>query len=592
MREICGSTLTLIRLTLRAVPLLATIEFVSVMGMAVAAPLLTYGLGLTANGLATGGDWRTGLIWLGGGLAATLVARIASSAVQATMEDQLEGHLDRELLDLTSGIPGIAHHERPDIADRLAHIREESRELKYGATALGSSFAVLAGSVTIMVLLVTVHPVLLTLVILAGVRIWVAGRTGGNLQRIQRETATHHRKIQLLTDLAGSPRHGLEIRAYGLRGLLLDEFERLHRARDVPRWTAYRRGIWRDLLMTMVFTTGYGCAIAFVLWQTRLGNLNAGDVAMVVLLIPQLDRTASGLATSTRQMARMLDTVANLRWLRRYAEEHSWSSGRTPAPTHLREGIRLRGVSFGYPGSSRQAVTDLDLFLPAGSTVAIIGDNGAGKSTLAKLLLRLYDPTSGTVEVDGIDLQQLDPRSWHERTSAGFQDFVKYEFTAQETIGIGDLARMDDLESLQAAARRGGAADVVAELPAGLATQLGRRFAGGVDLSGGQWQRLALARAFMRPHPLLLTLDEPTAALDPEAEYALFERFAAASSRTTRRNGGITVLVSHRFSTVRMADLIVVMEAGRILEIGTHDQLLNSGGLYHELFNLQAKAYL
>ncbi|MFG2075405.1 ABC transporter ATP-binding protein [Nonomuraea maritima] len=592
MREILSSTLTLIRLTLRAVPLLATIEFVSVMGMAVAAPLLAYGLGLTANGLATGGAWQAGLIWLGVGLGGTLVARIASSAVQATMEDQLEGHLDRELLDLTSGIPGIAHHERPDIADRLAHIREESRELKYGATALGSFLAVLAGSATIMVLLVMIHPVLLTLVILAGVRIWIAGRTGRNLQRIQRETAAHHRKIQLLTDLAGSPRHGLEIRAYGLRSVLLDEFERLHRNRDVPRWTAFRRGVWRDLLMTMVFTTGYGCAIAFVLWQTRLGNLNAGDVAMVVLLIPQLDRTASGLATSTRQMARMLDTVANLRWLRRYAEEHSWSSGRTPAPTHLRDGIRLRNVSFGYPGSTGQAVTDLDLFLPAGSTVAIIGDNGAGKSTLAKLLLRLYDPTGGTIEVDGIDLHQLDPRSWHERTSAGFQDFVKYEFTAQETIGIGDLARMDDLESLEAAARRGGATDVVAELPAGLATQLGRRFAGGVDLSGGQWQRLALARAFMRTQPLLLTLDEPTAALDPVAEYALFERFAAASSRTTRRNGGITVLVSHRFSTVRMADLIVVMEAGRIIEVGTHHQLLDSGGLYHELFNLQAKAYM
>ncbi|WP_345395077.1 ABC transporter ATP-binding protein [Nonomuraea salmonea] len=335
--------------------------------------------------------------------------------------------------------------------------------------------------------------------------------------------------------------------------------------------------------MTMLFTIGYGCAIAFVLWQTRMGALHAGDVAMVVLLIPQLDRTASGLATSTRQMARMLDTVAGLRWLRRYAEEHSWPSGRTPAPTRLRDGIRLRSVSFGYPGSSGQAVSDLNLFLPAGSTVAIIGDNGAGKSTLAKLLL-LYDPTHGVVEIDGIDLHELDPRSWHERTSAGFQDFVKYEFTAQETIGIGDLARMNDPESLRAATRRGGATDVLAELPAGSATQLGRRFAGGVDLSGGQWQRLALARAFMRPRPLLLVLDEPTAALDPEAEHALFERFAAASSRTTRHNGGITVLVSHRFSTVRMADLIVVMEAGRVIEVGTHDELLASGGLYHELF--------
>ena len=591
MREILGCTLTLIRLTLRAVPLLATIEFGSVIGMAVAAPLLAYGLGLTADGLATGGDWRAGLFWLAGGLAMTFVARIASSAVQATMEDQLEGCLDRELLELTCGIPGIAHHERPDIADRLAHIREESRELKYGATVLGSSLAVLAGSVTIMALLVAIHPVLLALVLVGAARIWVAGRTGRALQRVQRETAAHHRRIQLLTDLAGSPGHGLEIRAYGLRRLLLDEVARLHRDRDVPRWMAFRRAVWRDLSMTMVFTAGYGGAIAFVLWQARVGALNAGDLAMVVLLIPQLDRTAAGFATSTRQLVRMLDTVANLRWLRRYAEEHSWPEGRAPAPARLRAGIRLRGVGFSYPGASAPAVADLDLFLPAGSTVAVVGDNGAGKSTLVKLLTRLYDPSHGTIEADGIDLRHIDPRSWHERTSAHFQDFVRYEFTARETVGIGDLTRLDDDESLRAAAREAGAAEVVAGLPAGWATQLGRRFTGGINLSGGQWQRLALARAFMRRDPLVLVLDEPTAALDPEAEHALFERFAAAAC-ATRHTGGITVVVSHRFTTVRTAGLIVVMAAGRIAEVGTHNYLLDRGGLYRELFDLQAKAYL
>ena len=236
-------------------------------------------------------------------------------------------------------------------------------------------------------------------------------------------------------------------------------------------------------------------------------------------------------------------------------------------------------------------LTDVNLFLPAGSTVALVGENGAGKTTLVKLLARMYDPTAGALLVDGADLRTIDPASWRLKMSAGFQDFVKYEWSARDVVGIGDTDRIDDEAAIRRALVRGDAEPVVDKLPDGLDTQLGKKFTGGVELSGGQWQRLALARAFMRERPLLLLLDEPTAALDPEAEHLLFERFAEASQVAARETGGVTVLVSHRFSTVRMADLIVVMIDGRIAEVGSHEELVELGGRYAELFEMQARAY-
>ncbi len=228
--------------------------------------------------------------------------------------------------------------------------------------------------------------------------------------------------------------------------------------------------------------------------------------------------------------------------------------------------------------------------LPAGAVVAIVGENGAGKTTLVKLLAKMYEPSSGSILIDDVPLARMPCRRWRARLAGAFQDFFRFEFRAAHTVGLGDVPRMDDRPSWTTAVERAGAADVVERLKAGLDTQLGPTWPEGVELSFGQWQKLALARGFMRDQPLLLILDEPTAALDAETEHALFERYAAAA-RGTDTSGRITLLVSHRFSTVRMADLIVVLDGARLVEVGTHDELMAKRGQYAELYGIQAAAY-
>jgi ATP-binding cassette subfamily B protein len=241
---------------------------------------------------------------------------------------------------------------------------------------------------------------------------------------------------------------------------------------------------------------------------------------------------------------------------------------------------------------------DVNLHLQPDSVVAIVGENGAGKTTLVKLLCRLYRPTSGRILVDGTDLARISPDAWRSRVAGAFQDFFRFEFRVRHTVGVGDLSRIDDAVAVSAAVDRAGADDVVDQLVAGIETQLGPTWPEGVEISFGQWQKLALARGFMREHPLLLVLDEPTAALDAETEHALFERYAAVArsggnnaDRKRRSNGGITILVSHRFSTVRMSDFIVVLDGAHVVESGTHEDLVALGGQYAELYAIQAAAY-
>jgi len=268
----------------------------------------------------------------------------------------------------------------------------------------------------------------------------------------------------------------------------------------------------------------------------------------------------------------------------------------SPAPERLVKGIRFEHVSFAYPGTERRVLEDVSLELKPGSVVAIVGENGAGKSTLVKLLCRMYQPDEGRILVDGVDLAQIRADDWRARLAGAFQDFFRFEFQARHTVGIGDVPRLDDKTAVVAAITRAGADDVVGKLASGLDTQLGPTWPQGVEVSFGQWQKLALARGFMRDHPLLLVLDEPTAALDAETEHALFERYAAVArggqaDSSGASEGRITILVSHRFSTVRMADMIVVLDGARVVEMGSHEALMAKGGQYAELYGIQAAAY-
>ncbi|MBE1605741.1 ABC transporter ATP-binding protein [Actinopolymorpha pittospori] len=609
MRERWDSLVALVRITVAASPWLAATELLLVVVMAVAGPLQAYGVARIVNAVTGQGSVTAGAIILFGALAVAFGGLVLSDAVRHRLEDGIEIGLQSELLDLATKPPGIGHHEQPEIADRLGAAREEFRRLKGTAGTIGSGLAVLITTATVLVLLAGIHPLLLTLPLLGVLRLWASAYGARQFRHAITVTMEYNRRQAKLLDVVSHPGHGLEVRAFGLRGMLTDKIAEQFRLQNGPRWRARRQGHLLEIAARVLFGLAYGAAIVFVLWLARAGRATPGDVTMVMLLAPQTDQAAQRLSDSVRVLIAMLDVAGHIQWLRRHlGHQVAWAGAEEP-PTTLRHGIELRNVSFAYPAAERPVLRDLSVYLPAGSTVALVGDNGAGKTTMVKLLARLYDPTDGSILVDGADLRAINHQAWRSRISAGFQDFVRYEYTAREAIGLGEPSRLggptqpragaesevrtsgdaftDD--SYDAAIDAGDARAVIDRLPDGLDTRLGKRF-GGTQLSGGQWQRLALARAFMRERPLLVLLDEPAAALDPETEHALLDRFNAAST-ATRETGGITLLVSHRLSTVRMADLILVFENGELTESGSHEDLMATGGSYAELFELQASAY-
>ncbi len=326
-------------------------------------------------------------------------------------------------------------------------------------------------------------------------------------------------------------------------------------------------------------------AVAFVALRMRA---SPGDVLLVLTAGWRLSNYIGATVGEIGFLRGIwLDGSKRMAWLEDYAAR-MLEGADTPAPDSLGRGIRFEHVSFTYPGTDKLVLDDVNLAIEPGTVVALVGENGAGKSTLVKLLCRMYPPSRGKITIDGVELARIHPEGWRERLAGAFQDFFRFEFKARHSVGLGDVPRLDDAAAVAAAVERAGASDVVAVLTAGLETQLGPTWPEGVDLSFGQWQKLALARGFMREKPLVLVLDEPTAALDAETEHALFERYAAAARDDESQ---ITLLVSHRFSTVRMADFIVVLDGARVVETGTHDALMAKRGQYAELYGIQAAAY-
>ncbi len=532
-----------------------------------------------------------GLVLTAVALLVTAIAAEATWPISDTVQDLVDRHIHDDLLQLTNAIPSTAHHEDPALADRLSLIENDVGAL-VGGPRLLEMLGSVASTITVIGLLASVQPALCLLLGVALLPAAIEVRGAVQLNHVQLGNARYHNLIQRCVNVLTSPRQGVEVRCFGLREPLLAVCSTAMAQRSRPRIALIQRFACYAVLSWLAFGAAYALAVWWTLTRLRNGQASVGDLSLLLLIGTQVIAAGKAITANVRMVADQMQAFARYQWLRDYSRQRRWSGGAATPPQRLRDGIRLRNVSFTYPtGSAKKALQCIDLHLPAGTTVAFVGANGAGKSTLVKLLACLYDPTEGEILVDGIPLRTIGPTAWRTRLSAGFQDYAKFEFLAVDSVGVGDLSGRTDRERVLAAVTDGQAQPVIANLPAGLDTQLGAAFEGGVDLSGGQWQRLALARAFMRDEPLLMLLDEPTAALDPHTEHALYDQYAAAARDMAKTTGAVTVLVSHRFSTVRMADLIVVVEDGRITELGSHDSLIRAGKRYATLFELQARAY-
>jgi ATP-binding cassette subfamily B protein len=495
----------------------------------------------------------------------------------------IEAHVAR----LQAKATTLELHERPDYLDRLQVLKDSALLLNRALESFIGFIGLLVQLALVIGLLASIHPVLVLLTLFAIPTTITATWRAGAERRADGEAAPHMRLARHLFELATTAGPGKELRVSGSA------------ARVVARWMA----AWMDAIRPLtavrwasalwytaawlVFSVAYVGALALV----ALGlHGSPGSILLVLAAGGGLTGYLGQTVNSATFLRFTLDAASRMAWLEDYASAQLETADLREAPERIVRGMRIENLSFRYPGTERLVLQDVTVDLPAGTVIAIVGENGAGKSTLVKLLCGLYAPTSGRILIDGTDLARIPTDVWRTRIAGAFQDFAKFEFAAMRAIGLGDLPREEVVPAVERAVVRGGAADVIERLPHGLRTQLGPTWKDGVEVSFGQWQKLALARGFMRDQPLLLVLDEPTAALDAETEHQLFERFAA-ESRTSDGTGRITILVSHRFSTVRMADLILVVDGARIVEHGPHERLMAQGGVYAELFDTQARSY-
>jgi ATP-binding cassette subfamily B protein len=523
---------------------------------------------------------------LGLGVSATLTwfLTTVSTRVQRRFRDKVTIALESHVARLQAGIVTIAHQERPEYLDRLSVLRNQVFVLDHMYMSVFSTSGWVLRLLVAIGLLVQVHPALALLAVFAVPTVFTSSWRPAVERRAEERRASSLRLASHLFTTATTASPAKEVRVTGIGPELVGDRRRAwewwYGPVSAARWTSAR---WHALAWA-VFGVAYVGAIVFV---SSFARASPGDV---LLVLATGGRLAAYVGATVGEIGFLrgiwMDGSQRLAWLEDYAASLV-AHADEPVPASLRNGITLEQVSFAYPGTERRVLENVSLTLPAGAVIALVGENGAGKTTLVKLLCKLYEPTAGQILVDGAPLGRMPAEQWRERLAGAFQDFFRFELPARQSVGVGDVPRVDDKDAVAAAVGRAGAEDVIAGLPAGLDTQLGPTWPGGVEVSFGQWQKLALARGFMREAPMLLVLDEPTAALDAETEAALFERYAAAARGRT----GITLLVSHRFSTVRMADLIVVLDGARVAQVGSHDALMALGGPYAELYRIQEQAY-
>lgn len=530
----------------------------------------------------------------GGAYAVTMAAMLLFQGIGVRLrmntDERMRMYLDGHVARLAARAASLQLFERPDLLDQIGLIRQNQERLGRAAGTLILTSAFVVRILTGLVILVSLHPLFLILPVLALAPVGASILQERLVQRAEEQTAEGRRLAEHLVEMATTAGSAKEIKIFGLEGEIQRRYEQtmLWIGRTVVRvrW----HGAFLLTAAWLLAGGGVVGGIALVALRAAEGLATPGDVLMALHVAVEVAGNVGPLASSLADFAAVLRLATYLTWLERHVQETAVEpENPLPAPARLEHGITLKGVAFRYPGSDRWVLRDVNLELPAGSVVALVGENGAGKSSLVKLLMRLYEPTEGCILADGTDLASIRVGEWRERCSAAFQDFARLELVARESVGVGDLRRMEDQQAVVGALDQAGASDFPAQLPQGLDTLLGRAW-GGADLSGGQWQKVAVSRGMMRSQPLLLTLDEPTAALDPDSEYALFQRYAS-TAQERRAEGGITLLVTHRFSTVRMADLIVVLQDGRVAEMGDHRTLVERGGLYAELYQLQARSY-
>jgi ATP-binding cassette subfamily B protein len=463
---------------------------------------------------------------------------------------------------------------RVQATDRLAMIQQMGRLIQQGVTALAFS-----------AVLVRYSPLLLLLLVAGIIPAFLGESHFAFLTYAKNFRQTPiRRKMEYLRQVGGSKEAAKEMRLFNLSDYLTRRFEKLSQQIYLENVTLNRRRLFWGGLLAMLGQLGYYSAYVLSIYRTIEGRYSIGDLTLITTAIiqamgniQQAFSTASGVAD---QALFLTDLLAFFEMKPRVESKQNG----LPAPNPIARGFEFRNVSFVYPGTARRILSEFNFTLAPGERVALIGENGQGKTTIVKLITRLYDPTEGQVLLDGVDLREYDLSSLHAEIGVIFQDFMRYEMTARENIAVGRIQVEHAQEEIEYAAERSLANSVVARLSSGYDQMLGRRFEGGVDLSGGEWQKLALARAYLRDAQLLI-LDEPTASLDARSEFEVFERFAELTL------GKMALLISHRFSTVRMADRIVVLEGGKLVEEGNHGQLIALGGRYASMFEMQAASY-
>ncbi len=607
-----------VRIGYRAEPRLLIVSFLMTAVAALPDALMALWLALLTQGVLDGD--RNLVYGSAIGLAASAVGMwflgVVLERVSRRFRDRIGIALETHVASLQAEIGTIEHHERPDYLDRLSVLRDQVFALDHLFMSLFSITGWIIRLAITLVLLGSIHPALLALGLFGLPMLASAAWRPGVERRVEEEVASHNRLARHLFLMGTTPSPGKEVRLQGLGPDLVE--------RRAETWQRWWRPVWRTQLVSAGWAAGawglFGLAyVAAIVFVANRADVTAGSV---VLVLAAGSRLSSYLGAAVGELGFLrgiwLDSSRKLGWLELLAENAARQAD-AEVPDRLEQGIVVDSMSFAYPGSDALVLDDVSFELPAGSVVAVVGENGAGKTTLVKLLARMYEPTSGQILVDGVDLLRFPADGWRQRLAGAFQDFFRFEFRALTTVGLGDSPRVADSGAVTSAVDRAGADDVVDALAHGLDTQLGPTWDEGVEVSHGQWQKLALARGFMREDPLVLILDEPTSALDAETEHALFERYASMSRRTNGATGAdaggsgsgtseasgaseagtaeaddsgrITILVSHRFSTVRMADLIVVLDGSRLVEFGSHEDLVAAGGTYAELYQIQAQSY-